>query len=85
MVSESLDTSIRVWDVETGECLHTPMGHQSLITEMKLKNKILVFGNTDTSVKVWDITTGQCLQTVGYSQAQECNRRVQAFGSTASL
>ena len=30
MVSGSLDTSIRVWDVDTGTCKHALMGHQSL-------------------------------------------------------
>jgi hypothetical protein len=30
VVSGSLDTSIRVWDVETGACRHALMGHQSL-------------------------------------------------------
>ena len=30
VVSGSLDTSIRVWDVETGTCKHALMGHQSL-------------------------------------------------------
>lgn len=30
VVSGSLDTSIRVWDVDTGTCKHALMGHQSL-------------------------------------------------------
>lgn len=64
VVSGSLDTSIRVWDVETGSCKHTLMGHQSLTSGMELKNNILVSGNADSTVKVWNITTGQCLQTL---------------------
>jgi WD40 repeat protein len=64
IVSGSLDTSIRVWDVESGNCLHTLVGHQSLTSGMELKDNILVSGNADSTVKVWDITTGQCLQTL---------------------
>jgi hypothetical protein len=64
VVSGSLDTSIRVWDVETGACLHTLIGHQSLTSGLELKDNILVSGNADSTVKVWDITTGQCLQTL---------------------
>ena len=64
IVSGSLDTSIRVWDVETGQCRHTLMGHQSLTSGMELKNNILISGNADSTVKVWDIVTGQCLQTL---------------------
>jgi F-box/WD-40 domain protein 7 len=64
VVSGSLDTSIRVWEVETGACRHTLMGHQSLTSGMELRNNILVSGNADSTVKVWDIVTGQCLQTL---------------------
>lgn len=67
VVSGSLDTSIRVWDVETGACKHTLMGHQSLTSGMELRNNILVSGNADSTVKVWDIVTGQCLQTLSGS------------------
>lgn len=59
-----MDTSIRVWDVETGTCKHTLMGHQSLTSGMELRDNILVSGNADSTVKVWDILTGQCLQTL---------------------
>lgn len=64
MVSGSLDTSIRVWDVATGTCKHTLMGHQSLTSGMELRKNILVSGNADSTVKVWDTTNGQCLQTL---------------------
>lgn len=64
MVSGSLDTSIRVWDAETGACKHTLMGHQSLTSGMELRNNILVSGNADSTVKVWDIISGKCLQTL---------------------
>ena len=63
-MSGSLDTSIRVWDAESGECKHTLMGHQSLTSGMELKDNILVSGNADSTVKIWDITSGQCLQTL---------------------
>lgn len=50
--------------METGNCKHTLMGHQSLTSGMELRENILVSGNADSTVKVWDITTGQCLQTL---------------------
>lgn len=80
MVSGSLDTSIRVWDVETGNCIHTLTGHQSLTSGMELKDNILVSGNADSTVKIWDIKTGQCLQTLqgntGHTVAFLRNKRV---------
>ena len=47
MVSGSLDTSIRVWDAESGVLRHTLMGHQSLTSGMELKNNILVSAQDD--------------------------------------
>ena len=64
VVSGSLDTSIRVWDVETGSCKHTLMGHQSLTSGMELRGNLLVSGNADSTVKIWDVQTGQCLLTL---------------------
>lgn len=76
IVSGSLDTSIRVWDVESGNCLHTLMGHQSLTSGMELRDNILVSGNADSTVKIWDIKTGQCLQTLqGACGRMECPTR----------
>ena len=63
-MSGSLDTSIRVWDGETGQLRHTLLGHQSLTSGMVLKNNILVSGNADSTVKIWDILSGQCLHTL---------------------
>lgn len=82
IVSGSLDTSIRVWDAESGNCLHTLMGHQSLTSGMELRDNILVSGNADSTVKIWDIKTGQCLQTL----QGECGRgqRLAEQGSLAS-
>lgn len=53
-----------MWEVETGACRHTLMGHQSLTSGMELRNNILVSGNADSTVKVWDIVSGHCLQTL---------------------
>lgn len=64
VVSGSLDTLIKVWSVETGRCLHTLVGHQSLTSGMELKNNILVSGNADSTVKMWDIISGNCLKTL---------------------
>jgi WD40 repeat protein len=79
VVSGSLDTSIRVWEVETGACKHTLMGHQSLTSGMELRNNILVSGNADSTVKVWDIVTGQCLQTLSGNYRRRRKMKVESW------
>lgn len=85
VVSGSLDTSIRVWDVETGNCIHTLTGHQSLTSGMELKDNILVSGNADSTVKIWDIKTGQCLQTLQGEREPREGSRVTHQASLSSL
>lgn len=51
VVSGSLDTTIRVWNVRLGICLHTLIGHQSLTSGMQLRGNILVSGNADSTIK----------------------------------
>ena len=41
VVSGSLDTSIRVWDVESGACRHALMGHQVILTFTMMVTKML--------------------------------------------
>ena len=43
VVSGSLDTSIRVWDVESGACRHALMGHQVTLTIIVTKMLTLLF------------------------------------------
>lgn len=53
MISGSLDTTIRVWDVLEGCCLHTLVGHTSLTSGMQLLDNILVSANADSTIKVY--------------------------------
>jgi F-box/WD-40 domain protein 7 len=51
VVSGSLDTSIRVWDIDKGVCQQTLIGHQSLTSGMQLRGDLLVSGNADSTIK----------------------------------
>uniref|UniRef100_A0A915E3J0 F-box domain-containing protein n=1 Tax=Ditylenchus dipsaci TaxID=166011 RepID=A0A915E3J0_9BILA len=64
IISGSLDTTIKVWNSRTGECLQTLVGHQSLTSGMQLRGDLLVSANADSTIKVWNILDGQCLHTL---------------------
>ena len=64
VASGSLDTTIRIWNVDTGECMHTLLGHHSLTSGMQLLGDLLVSGNADSTVKVWNVKDGSCLHTL---------------------
>lgn len=52
VVSGSLDTTIKVWNIRDGVCTQTLTGHQSLTSGMQLRGNILVSGNADSTIKV---------------------------------
>ncbi|GAA5802084.1 hypothetical protein HPULCUR_007544 [Helicostylum pulchrum] len=70
IISGSLDNTIKVWSLETGECLQTLFGHVQGIWTLAYDKLHLVSGSHDGSLKLWDIESGlpmHCLD--GHSSA----------------
>jgi WD40 repeat protein len=63
VVSGSYDSTMRVWDITTGQADQTYSGD---ITSMafSLDGKKVVSNCSDSAVRVWDIATGQAEQTL---------------------
>ena len=55
IVSGSVDSTVRVWDVETGEELSVLTGHLDTVTSVAFRpgRKQIVSGSFDKSIKVW--------------------------------
>ena len=66
IVSGSIDKTIKIWDIKTGECLKTLEGHSLSVESVaiSLDGKYIVSGSRDTTIKIWDIKTGECLNTL---------------------
>ncbi|KAJ2486725.1 ubiquitin-binding SDF ubiquitin ligase complex subunit met30 [Coemansia sp. RSA 2320] len=69
MISGSLDSTMRVWDIETGECVDTIFGHVEGIWSMAFDSLRVVSGSNDGIVKVWDTSSHACLFTLQASAA----------------
>ncbi|KAJ1798251.1 ubiquitin-binding SDF ubiquitin ligase complex subunit met30 [Coemansia sp. RSA 2399] len=69
MITGSLDSTMRVWDIETGECLDTIFGHVEGIWSMTFDALRIVSGSNDGTLKVWDTTSHACNFTLQISQA----------------
>ena len=89
LASSSDDTTIKLWDTNTGECLQTLWGHDSWVYSVNFSpdGQILASGSRDRTIKLWDWHTGECLHTLqGHVQQVKtisfspCGRRL-ASGS----
>jgi F-box/WD-40 domain protein 7 len=68
---------VRVWDVQTLECLATLQGHSGAVRALAASPRRVFSGSDDTTIKVWDSSRLVCLQTL---HGHEDNVRVLAVG-----
>ncbi len=64
-LSGSEDTTLKLWDVERGNCLRTFEGHTLAISSVCLSadGRFALSGSRDNTLKLWDIERGNCLRT----------------------
>ena len=62
----SMDNTARLWDVNSGECLHTLLGHTAEIVSLNFdtSGQKIITGSFDHTVKLWDVKTGRCIHTL---------------------
>ena len=63
-LSRGKDKTLKLWDVESGQCLQTFKGHQDDINSVCFSpdGKTVLSGSKDRTIKLWDVTTGKCLR-----------------------
>lgn len=63
LMTGSYDSTIKIWKVETGECVKTLTGHTKGVRSLVFDNQKLITGGLDSTIKVWNYHTGQCIAT----------------------
>lgn len=70
IVTGSYDTTIKIWDVETGQELRTLNGHTMGVKCLQFDKSKLVSGSLDGTLKMWDLKNGKVIRTFpGHSGA----------------
>ena len=62
--SGSMDGTVRVWNLQTGQCQHALTGHTSLVGLLGLSPSHLVSAAADSTLRIWDPDTGDLRHTL---------------------
>jgi GTPase SAR1 family protein/DNA-directed RNA polymerase subunit RPC12/RpoP len=65
-ISASVDHTLKVWNLETGECLVTLRGHTGIVESVQITpdERYAISGSDDQTVKIWDLEIGACVTTL---------------------
>jgi WD40 repeat protein len=68
VLSGSSDKTIKLWDMNTCECIKTFMGHSGPVTTIiKLShpnNNLIASGSFDKTIRIWNLISEQCLRII---------------------
>lgn len=59
----SSDKTVRLWDVQSGECVRIFIGHRSMILSLAMSpdGRFMASGDEDGTIMMWDLSTGRCV------------------------
>jgi YD repeat-containing protein len=74
LVSCGQDGLVKVWDIDSGDCLHTMTEHSGMCWALAMHPAGDRFATSsfDHTLKIWDIATGTCLHTLRGHTAEVC-------------
>jgi WD40 repeat protein len=66
LASAPKDSTVKLYDTSSGECLQTFKGHkyQIKLLAFSYSSARLASASKDNTVKIWDASSGECLQTL---------------------
>ena len=62
LASGSRDKKIKIWEVKSGRCVITLIGHDNWVTDLCFHpvGRFLISVSDDKSLRCWDLTSGRC-------------------------
>ncbi len=85
IISTSIDSTIKTWDIETYELVHVFNEHKRAVTDASFSpdGKYIISNSWDKTIKVWEFLTGDVLKTinVGFFESSPYKSMISPNGS----
>ena len=80
VASGSEDTSVRLWDIQSGACLHKLMGHDAMVISVSVatESNHVVSVATDDRLCVWESISGNLLHCLQLVSVVQCHTHLQS-------
>lgn len=73
LASGSLDTTIKLWNLERRECFETLNGHGREVTGLaRISDRLLASASQDQTVRIWDVEEGTTIHRVDCDAGLHC-------------
>ena len=74
LISGSSDKTIKIWNLNSGECVKTLQGHTNEINSIQLISDVRIIScSSDGFLKEWDLDSSECVKTFkGHSNSIFC-------------
>jgi len=72
-VSCSTDKTIRIWELNFGECLKILRGHTNDVPSITVISDEKLISGSNCEIKVWDVESGTCFQTFNVGHTSYIN------------
>jgi WD40 repeat protein len=84
VASASQDTTSKLWDIDSGQCLKTLPGHTDWVRSIvfNFNGQTLMSGSIDETIKLWNVQTGNCLKTLRIPRPYEGMKLIGVRGLT---
>ncbi len=69
IATASMDKTLRLWKISSGECVHTFVGHTGWVLSccFSPNGKLLASSSDDRTIKVWNVESRVCVNTINYN------------------